>query len=88
MVIGGLLIDKWEVVFLLRIDMLDWLLFMCFVDFVIVNEWYSFMLIIIVDVKFYELYMYFYGCFNCCIIYFKIDIDYINLCYLVLIIFL
>lgn len=45
----------------------------------IVNERYSFMLIIIADVKFHELYMYFHGHINCCTIYFKTDIDYINL---------
>lgn len=37
------------------------------------------MLLIIADVKFHELYMYFHGHLNCCTIYFKTDIDYINL---------
>lgn len=37
------------------------------------------MLLIIADVKFHELYMYFHGHLNCRTIYFKTDIDYINL---------
>lgn len=37
------------------------------------------MLIVIADVKFHELYMYFHGHLNCCTIYFETDFDYINL---------